>query len=280
MNSAANAMPIRRIDFGFDDDIDLIFFDGDPVLSYSSHAFWMTMPYLEPYLMRSVRAAVEDVQDPNLKEEMSRFCSQEGQHFQQHAKVNAILKSRFDEEGQQKLQRIEEELEAEFQHFSVEKDHAFNLAYAEAFECMTMSMSRTQMEMAIHERMKAPIKDLFLWHITEEMEHRTVAFDAYGALGKGYLYRIRLGRWAEKHYLGYVDRFHRTFLALDQARIKAVETEQMIYKRKKFATRFALKYLPRKLATYLPWYHPSRVSMPDTFETHREHYSGLAINIK
>ena len=36
---AANAMPIRRIDFGFDDDIDLIFFDGDPVLSYSSHAF-------------------------------------------------------------------------------------------------------------------------------------------------------------------------------------------------------------------------------------------------
>ena len=161
MNSAANAMPIRRIDFGFDDDIDLIFFDGDPVLSYSSHAFWMTMPYLEPYLMRSVRAAMEDVQDPNLKEEMSRFCSQEGQHFQQHAKVNAILKSRFDEEGQQKLQRIEEELEAEFQHFSVEKDHAFNLAYAEAFECMTMSMSRTQMEMAIHERMKAPIKDLF-----------------------------------------------------------------------------------------------------------------------
>ena len=280
MSKAAEAMPIRRMDFGFDEDIDLIFFDDDPVLSYSSHAFWMTMPYLEPYLMRSVRAAMDDVQDPILKEEMSRFCSQEGQHYQQHAKVNAILKSCFDETGQQKLQQIEDELEADYQRFTAEKDHAFNLAYAEAFECMTMSMSRTQMEMAIHERMKAPIKDLFLWHITEEMEHRTVAFDAYGTLGNGYFYRVRLGRWAEKHYLGYVDRFHKAFLDLDKARIAAVETDEMIERRKQFGAQFALKYLPRKLSTYLPWYHPSKVKMPDAFENHKDHYSSLAINIK
>ncbi len=180
------------------------------------------MPYLEPYLMRSVRAALKDGRRSRSQRAMSRFCSQEGQHYQQHAKVNDILRRR--NPAFTGLAQLEAELEADYKRFSADKDHAFNLAYAEAFECMTMAMSCTQMEMRVHEQMTPPIRDLFLWHITEEMEHRTVAFDAYRALGKGYLYRVRVGRWAQRHYLGYVQRFHRCFLAADAQRIAAVET--------------------------------------------------------
>jgi hypothetical protein len=265
------------MDFGFNDDMDLFFFRGDPVLSYGSHAYWMTMPYLEPYLMRSVRAAMAAIDDPVLKDEMARFCSQEGQHYQQHAKVNEILRRR--NPAFEQLRVIEAELEAEYRRFSAERDHAFNLAYAEAFEGMTMAMSRTQMEMKIHEQMTPPVRDLFLWHITEEMEHRAVAFDAYHALGKGYLYRVRVGRWAQRHYLGYVARFHQTFLAADAERIAALETPAMNAERAQFDRAFRRRLAPRLLATFLPWYSPSRVRMPAEFEATRAHYSQLAVSI-
>ena len=277
MSDPRQDMPVRKMDFAFGADIDLIFFRGDPVLSYGSHAYWMTMPYLEPYLMRSVRAALPLVKDRVLQEEMRRFCAQEGQHYQQHAKVNDIL--RRSNPAFDKARTIEAELEADYQRFSAEKDHAFNLAYAEAFECMTMAMSRTQMEMRVHKQMTAPIRDLFLWHITEEMEHRCVAFDAYAALGNGYLYRVRTGRWAQRHYLGYVARFHACFLEADAARIAAMTTPEMVANRLAFQKEFKRRNSPRLVNTFMPWYNPAKVRMPDEFEQARAHYSSLAVSI-
>ncbi len=277
MTTLLQDMPIRKMDFHFSDDIDLCFFRNDPVLSYGSHAYWMTMPYLEPYLMRSVRAALKDVDDPRLQEQMSRFCSQEGQHYQQHAKVNDILRRR--NPAFIGLAHIEAELEADYKRFSAEEDHAFNLAYAEAFECMTMAMSCTQMEMRVHDHMTAPIRDLFLWHITEEMEHRTVAFDAYQALGKGYLYRVRVGRWAQRHYLGYVHRFHQYFLEADAQRIEQLTTPGMMESRNAFAKAFSRRNTPKLLATFMPWYDPAKVRLPAEFEATRAHYSDLAVSI-
>lgn len=277
MVSPDQAMPVRKMDFAFTEDMNLIFFRNDPVLSYGSHAYWMTMPYLEPYLMRSVRAAMAEVEDPALMEEMARFCAQEGQHFQQHARVNEVLRRsnpRF-----ASLAVIEAELDADYRRFTAERDHAFNLAYAEAFECMTMAMSRTQMEMRVHEDMAPPIRDLFLWHITEEIEHRRVAFDAYQALGKGWWYRVRVGRWAQRHYLAYVSRFHRCFLDADSERVARMETPQLAAERAAFQKAFTRLVRPRLLATFLPWYNPARVQLPAEFESIRSHFSGLAVGI-
>ncbi len=276
-NDPQSTMSVRRMEFGFADDLDLVFFRGDPVLSYGSHAYWMTMPYLEPYLMRSIRAALPEVRDPQLQEQMRRFCSQEGQHYQQHARVNELLRRR--NPAFAPLREIEAELEADYKRFSTGKDHAFNLAYAEAFECMTMAMSRTQMEMRVHEQMTAPIRDLFLWHITEEMEHRCVAFDAYSALGRGYLYRVRTGLWAQRHFLGYVQRFHACFLAAEASRVAELTTPQMLAERRAFQKAFNRRNTPRLVNTFMPWYNPARVRMPADFEQTRAHYSRLAVSI-
>lgn len=268
-------MPVRKMEFGFGDDVDLIFNRGDPWLSYASHAFWMTMPYLEPYLMRTLRTALPLVDDATLREQMRRFCLQEGQHYQQHAKLNDVLRRanpKFEA-----LRAIEAELDADYKRFSAERDLAFNLAYAEAFESMTMAMSRTQMEMRVHEHMTPPIRDLFLWHITEEMEHRCVAFDAYRALGKGFFYRVRAARQSLRHYLGYVARFHAAFLEADSARVAELTTPAMVAQRRAFQQAFNRRNTPRHLATFLPWYDPARVRMPAGFEAAREHYSARAV---
>jgi uncharacterized protein len=270
-------MPVRKMDFGFTSGMDLDFFADDPVRSYMSHAYWMTMPYLEPYLMRTVRAAMEQVTDHALREDMRRFCAQEGQHYQQHAEVNRILKA--SNPAFLALSNIEAELDADYRRFSAEESTAWNLAYAEAFEAMTMTMSCTQMDMRIDRDMSAPIRDLFLWHVTEEMEHRTVCFDAYAALGRGWWYRVSAGRKAQAHYLGYVMRFFNAFMTLDAPRIAARDTAEKRASRESFQRSFGKRHRWRHLNTFMPWYNPRRAVMPAFFEESRSHYSALARSI-
>lgn len=270
-------MPVRRMDFGFTPDVDIDFFDDDPVRSYLSHAFWMTMPYLEPYLMRTVRAAMGTVKDPALLADMRCFCAQEGQHYQQHARVNRILKTV--NPAFSALEAIEAGLDADYRRFSAEKDLGWNLAYAEAFEAMTMTLSCTQMEMRIHDEMSAPIRDLFLWHITEEMEHRTVCFDACRAVGVNWWRRLQVGREARAHYLGYVGRFHAAFLELDAARIASKDTAEKKARREAFQAAFAKRHRRLGLSTFMPWYNPRRVRMPDAFESQRQHWTHAAQSV-
>ncbi len=270
-------MIVRRVDFGFTPEIDIDFFADDPIRSYLSHAYWMTMPYLEPHLMRTIRAAMNVVRDETLLAEMKLFCSQEGQHYQQHAAVNRILKARnpaFCE-----LEKIEADLEADYHRFTAEKDLGWNLAYAEAFEAMTMTLSCTQMEMRIHDEMTNPIRDLYLWHITEEMEHRTVCFDACRAFGVNWWRRTQIGREARAHYLGYVGRFYAAFLELDAARIATKENEEKRIKREAFQKSFVKQHLLRNLGTWMPWYNPRRVRMPELFEEMRVYYSGRVVTL-
>ncbi|MBM4205745.1 MAG: metal-dependent hydrolase [Gammaproteobacteria bacterium] len=271
------AMPVRKMDFGFSAGMPLDFFADDPVRSYLSHAYWMTMPYLEPYLMRTVRTAMQGINDPVLRAEMQAFCGQEGQHFQQHARVNRILKE--SNPAFSALDSIEAELEADYRRFSTDKDIGWNLAYAEAFEAMTMTLSCTQMEMRIHEDMSGPIRELFLWHITEEMEHRTVCFDACHAHGVSWWRRLQVGREARAHYLGYVGRFHAAFLRLDAERIRQKDTAEKRIERERFQAAFAKQHGLRGVFSYLPWYNPRRVTIPGLFESLRAHYSSTAVTV-
>ena len=268
-------MPIRKMEFGFCDRLNPYFYGNDPLRSYSSHAYWMTLPYLEPYLMRTVRGAIGHARDATLKEDMRRFCAQEGQHYQQHAKANELLRKH--RPGFAELSAIEADLEADYKRFTATKSLRFNLAYAEAFEAMTMALSRTQMELRIQDDMQGPMRDLFVWHIMEELEHRTVAFDAYCAVGGGYVYRVAVGWWAQRHYLGYVSRFLRCFIRNDAEAFANIPADVLQDRTTQLSAQTKLA-TPRLRATFMPWYTPARVAMPADFEALRAHYSQLAVS--
>ena len=105
-------IPVRRMAFDFPADVDLVFIKDDPDLSYTFLGTWMMLPYLEPYLIRSIQGAMAKVTDPELREDMKRFCAQEGQHFKQHARANDMVRAR--NPGFAKLKALEEQLDAEF----------------------------------------------------------------------------------------------------------------------------------------------------------------------
>ena len=276
--SVADDMPVRRMGFEFPDDMDLVFIEGDPAMSYYFVGAWMMLPYLEPFLIRTVQAAMEQVDDPHLREQMKRFCAQEGQHFRQHAKANEVVK-RIHPSGA-RLAELEKEVEAEFARWSEEKPLKFNLAYAEGFESMTCAAARTQIEVGMFDYMKEPIRGLMYWHIMEEIEHRTVCFDVYEKVVGDYLYRTRMSRYFQTHYFGWCARFASAMLAAEPEVLQRFDTREWKQLRKARLTTYRRRFLPRFLATFMPWYNPARVALPPGYQQARETFTALAASVQ
>lgn len=276
--SAAADMPVRRMNFEFPDDMDLVFIEDDPRLSYFFLGSWMMLPYLEPFLIRTVQEAMGQVKDPELLEEMKRFCAQEGQHFRQHAKANEVIKRKH--KSGPKLAALEQEVDALLKQWSAEKPLRFKLAYAEGFESMTSAGARTQMEIGMFDTMKEPIRGLMFWHIMEEVEHRTVCFDAYEKTVGNYFYRLGVGIWAQNHYLKLCKKFADAMIEADPEMIARYDTPELKTKRAKRAQAYLWNVLPKQLSTYLPWYNPRHVPLPPQFEPARQEYTRLAASIQ
>ena len=49
---------VRKIVFDLPEDVDMVFVEDDPEMSYTFLGTWFMLPYLEPYLMRSINAAL------------------------------------------------------------------------------------------------------------------------------------------------------------------------------------------------------------------------------
>ncbi len=72
----------------------------------------MLLPYLEPYLIRTMKEAKKHVTDPQLVSDMERFSAQEGQYFKEQMRFNEVIRKSFPG-----LTTLEAELEADYQRF-------------------------------------------------------------------------------------------------------------------------------------------------------------------
>jgi uncharacterized protein len=270
-------MTVRRMKFDFTPDMERVFVKDDPEMSYTFLGTWMMLPYLEPYLIRSMRQALPHITDAELKEDLKRFCAQEGEHFKQHAQANELIRDLVP--GFAALKPIEAALDAEFKAFSKDKPLKFNLAYAEGFESMTSAMSRTQLETHMFDRTDSPLGALARWHVMEEVEHRTVAFDVYEHVVGSYWYRLRIGLWAQKHFIGWGTKLAKAMMDADPATFERFQDAESVAARKAYTRLFWARGLPRLLQTYLPGYDPRKVDLPPEYEAARREFSGAAISL-
>jgi hypothetical protein len=271
-----NAMTIRRLAFEFPPDMERVFVKDDPQTSYMFLGAWMMLPYLEPFLIRTMMQALPHIRDEKLKSDLKHFCAQEGEHYKQHARANDIIRGL--NPGFAPVAALEQELDQELKRFSKEKPLLFKLAYAEGFESMTSAVSAVQLDLGMYDRVDSPLADLAKWHVMEELEHRTVAFDVYHAIGGRYLYRVRNQIWAQMHYFKWVKRFADVLKAADEETIRRYDTVEAKRTRKAFNRAYWRRALPRILATYLPGYDPRRITLGEGFEAAQRRYSGLAVS--
>lgn len=265
---------VRKLHFELPERMDLLnVVAGHPEESVFNVALSLLLPYLEPYLIRSMHQAKESVKDPGLAADIDGFNGQEGQHYRQHKRFNDVVR-----QGTQGLEAYEERLSADYHRFSSQRSLRFNLAYAEGFEAYTSAMALFSLEIGLLERFDPSAKDLFQWHLMEELEHRTVAFDVYQHVVGNYLYRVFVGLYAQWHMSRWIVSVADHLLRANEQRWREEFNggKGMWARTRPLLWKMLRTLLPRVLKTYLPWYNPRSARLPAKASELAAHYTALA----
>ncbi|MCZ6892759.1 MAG: metal-dependent hydrolase [Gammaproteobacteria bacterium] len=177
---------VRPFAFEFPDDLDPVWVPGNNARSHLFNGLSLTMPYLEPYLIKTNQEASAFISEPELLDDMRAFNGQEARHYQCHRRLNELLKAN----GYPELAGVEARLAASYDRLS-KKSLRTRLAYSAGFESMTNGFTHwlINRRRQLFAGASPHVSSFWLMHMVEETEHKTVAFDAYMAYSGQYLPR-------------------------------------------------------------------------------------------
>ncbi len=156
---------------------------------YDNHAFktaWfnamsITFPLGEKFFIDSVRKFADRIDDEKLQQDIRGFCGQEGFHRREHERYNeALCNARgYD------LERLEGRLEKNINWSRKFFSPLECLATTAALEHLTAIMAESALDDddPMISDSDSAMQALWQWHAAEEMEHKSVAFDVYRAVG-------------------------------------------------------------------------------------------------
>jgi predicted metal-dependent hydrolase len=149
-----------------------------PELAFAVDGVSLLMPYAEPYFVRTIRAALPDL-DADLRATAAAFCAQESRHQGEHRRFNDRLA-----DGRPGIARLERWIDRTYGWLERHRSHRFSLAFAAASETIAFSIARwaDRHHHELFDDVDEATATLFQWHLAEEVEHKSVAFDVYAAV--------------------------------------------------------------------------------------------------
>ncbi len=264
---------VRRIAFEFPDDIPPVWKPDAPEWSALLNGISLTMPHLEPFLIRAVRAASQTVANPYVRAEADAFMAQEGQHFRAHRRFNDLLKNLH----YPRLAKLEADMAASYERLDTQSLRR-RMAYTVGFESMTIGLTRWLVteRVRLFGHVDTRIVSVMLWHMVEEIEHKCVAFDVYqanfsGSLG-GYLARVAGIVHAALHVVGFSARGAREMLRAD-GRWSLWHRWNLL----RWVSRLGIEVAPSMLRAAMPGHDPRKEADPQWVRDWLDGYSGSGI---
>lgn len=238
----------------------------EPEFSQRQNAASTVLPHLEPYLNKVMKLAKDQLADTDavLKDEIALFIKQEANHYKQHQAFNRML---YDN-GYEKLKVYEAGLQQDYDQFLKQRSLKFNLAYSEGFESSGIVVAEFFFKHASRwlDNADDSVKKLWLWHLAEEFEHRTVCYDVYQRLYGSYFYRIYGLLYAMVHLFSYGGRVGRYLITQDRESGCIVNDWRSRWRLLRFQV-FQSAYLGFKMLRVLsPFYDPANYAMPKAAE--------------
>jgi predicted metal-dependent hydrolase len=221
------------------------------------------LPYLEPFLNRTVREAAKALPatEAQLIEDARIFIAQEGSHYRNHAKLNQILR----DSGYPGLVGRERGVKADYDRYEKEKGLKYCLGYAEGFETLGPIFAGFFLE-AARELKKTDVDSstatLWRWHFAEEYEHRHVCHELYQRLYGGYWFRIYGIAYAGRHMLDYILRTMSYLLGEDHKAGRVDRSLRSHLRRTGMLLRLLAYVTPRALSALSPRYDPKNIPEP------------------
>ncbi len=172
-NAPERAIPIRRPDLDFAAEIPHHWAGGNAFATHVFNGMNLLFPDGERFFIQSVRDQMTGIDDPVLKKQVRQFNGQEGRHAHEHERYFDVLEAqgyevrRFLKWFRRYLRVMSRILPAPLRlAITAGTEH-----YTAVFGSLVVG-GGTYMDEA-HPTMRK----LVVWHATEEIEHKAVAFD-------------------------------------------------------------------------------------------------------
>lgn len=284
MANVAGYPTVRRLNFGFDAQAptNRYFADGNMVFSHMIAVLSAIFPPGEDIFVRSVRRYLDQITDPDLKKRVAGFIGQEKTHGLQHRELNEQLTAMgyptaWFEYLLGSTERMEKFLDKQYPSPDrLPRLRHFFLGFTVAAEHFTAVWAENILKSPeIQAMMDDPeIKNLLNWHALEELEHKSVAFDVYRAVGVPESTRIRWMRFAQNYGIPILVLFAWVSIATTDREARrrpfriVKETAQML--RNPMWKGFYSAMKPFKN----PGFHPDQIDNTELLETWRQELFG------
>lgn len=187
----------RDMDFHWDD-VPLHYIPGRMVATHVYNCMHLLLPEGEKAMSAALAQALPLIDDPRLKEEVVGFIGQEATHADNHGGVlERLVELGLD--ARPVLSRLDKLLSVIMADFGDKRiRHQLlceRLALFSALEHFTAVWGKffLESEGLANSGMHPMVLDLLKWHGAEEVEHRSVVFDAYQHIDGSYARRVRMG---------------------------------------------------------------------------------------
>ena len=169
----------RSVAFEFPDDMAVLWHPRFPEFACAANGVSLLMPYAEPQVIRAIREAAASVDDDDLADRGEGYLFQERRHHRQHRRFNDLLVAQVPS-----LARIERWMDRTYRWLGEHRSLRFNVAFAAGFETTAFATARWAERHSgrLFTGADPVVATLFLWHLAEEVEHKTVAYDVFEAI--------------------------------------------------------------------------------------------------
>ena len=172
-------LPTRRVRFAYPEDLEPAWNPRRPEFAFAANSVSLIMPHAEPYFVRVTRAALPELEPEHAGR--SRGLHPPGGPAPRAAPA---LQRPARRRGAPASARLERWMAKAYGWVERRRSLRFNLAFAAASETIAYSLARWT------ERRSGELFDgaepvptsLFLWHLAEEVEHKSAAFDVWKAV--------------------------------------------------------------------------------------------------
>ncbi len=250
----ADAPPVRRPRRARMATLDPAWNGRYPELAFAVDGVSLLMPYAEPYFVRTVRAAVDEL-PPELRGRAVEFCAQESRHQAEHRRFNdRMAKER------PAVARIEGWIDRTYRRLERTRSLRFSLAFAAASETIAFSIARwaDRHHHELFDDVDPATVSLFQWHLAEEVEHKSVAFDVYQAVD-GSRWRQAVAAVTTFTILAWFTVLTLMALLVGSGRWRSVGCWLRL---PRWAFGIAFRTIPDLVVSCLPGHHPDQVADP------------------
>lgn len=192
-------LKVRRLRFDFAAPVPMVWQPENPMFSHAVNLMSFIAICFEKMIVDAVQEAKPHFTDPEVASEANSFLRQEAQHANAHRQHVTALVQRYPG-----LQHTFDAIMASYDHMTSTKPLSYRLAYIADLEATFTPSFKFLLDN--EDFMFRPgddrVASLLLWHMVEEVEHRSSALVIYNAVVGRRTYRLRILPSVIRHIMG------------------------------------------------------------------------------